>query len=140
MATKRDFKLETPGDSATQELPEPVVAPIRAAPLIAAAAHAQAQASTDTQGTAELSNEAKENLLRRQIAETQGLIGHDSALSWGHLQTAAAVKEGYSASVEAEKDLPHSDEIDPSKIKTPVLSKQGWVLPLIDPRVALRPR
>lgn len=29
-----------------------------------------------------------------------------------------------------EADLPHQDDIDPSKLKSPVLSKQGWVLPV----------
>lgn len=28
-----------------------------------------------------------------------------------------------------EADLPDQDTIDPSKLKSPVLSKQGWVLP-----------
>lgn len=74
---------------------------------------------------------AKNETLREQLANTANLIGSPAALNWDHLNGASAVQVGYKP---VGPDLPDQLDVDPETIQVPVLSKQGWVLPTIDPR------
>ena len=73
----------------------------------------------------------KELTLRQQLVETAELVGSPAALDWGHLNGAMAVQAGYAP---VGPDLPDQLDVDPQTLKAPVLTKQGWVLPVNDPR------
>lgn len=118
-----DVILETPGDSATATAsfgdPEAAQAP---EPPPAAS-----EPPPDTPSTVA----EKEASLREQLIATAHLVGSPAALNWDHLTGAAAVKVDYKP---IGPELPDQLDVDPHTITAPVLSKQGWVLPINDRR------
>lgn len=106
---ENDLILEVPGEAIARSAPTPVEPP------------------PDTPATVA----AKEATLREQLLATAGLIGSPAALNWDHLNGAAAVQANYKP---VGPELPDQLDVDPATIKAPVLTKQGWVLPLDDPR------
>jgi hypothetical protein len=75
---------------------------------------------------------SQEQTLKSQLVDTAKLVGAKEALDWGHLTQAAAVKTG----APQEPELPDQSDIDVAKLTVPVLTRQGWILPLPenDPR------
>lgn len=94
--SKRDVKIETPGDPVDAE-------------------------------------QAKGVLLAKQVKEVAKLVGSKDALDWQHLNQAEAVKPGY---VPIEDTLPTEDDALTlaNESGKPVQSRNGWVLPVNDPR------
>lgn len=75
---------------------------------------------------------AKDAALKDQLEATSNLVGSSSAVDWSHLNGAMAVQPGYRPEGPS---LPDEADVNPATITEAVLTKQGWVLPLHDPRV-----
>jgi len=76
----------------------------------------------------------KDNALKSQVAAIAADIANGSkdAVDWSHLNQAAAAAGA--GQVVTEPALPDESDVDPAKIREPVLSRQGWVMPADDPR------
>lgn len=72
----------------------------------------------------------QETKLKAELAETAKLVGAPGALDWSHLNQAAVIQNGSVAGPE----YPDQSQVDAATLREPVLTKQGWVLPLNDPR------
>jgi len=131
MASKRDVKIETPGEptpDAPAEAPEPASNALRAGEASQPAREAQSGKSSDLTA-------AQEVTLAADLAKTRLLVGNGQALDWSSLNHGlpAAV-----AKPDPDAGLPES--ADPKSIKAPVLTKSGWVMPEHDPRARTGPR
>lgn len=78
--------------------------------------------ATETTGHAEVSETVvvEKSTLEALMAQVATLSAKVSGME-------SAKQAGRPATAKVE--LPHADSIDPTKIKSPVLTKQGWVVP-----------
>jgi hypothetical protein len=73
----------------------------------------------------------KKRELDRQVALVAKDLreGSKGALDWSHLTNPAALQSQVNTYVDPDKDLPHPDDVDWSKVKgDKILTKQGWLL------------
>lgn len=74
----------------------------------------------------------KEATLKQQIAATASLVGSPDAIDWSGLTQADAAKG--LLPVDEENKLPDQSAVDAETITEPVLTRQGWVVPVHDVR------
>jgi hypothetical protein len=65
-------------------------------------------------------SDAPDEIVEVPKAQLDALLARVAAL-----ETAAPVARR----ANPDADLPHQDDVDPATIKSPVLSKQGWIVP-----------
>lgn len=122
MTSKRNVKIETPGEASAdsaRESSEDYPAEAKAAPTAA-----DTSQLTPTQ----------EVTLKQDLIKTAKLVGSNDALDWSSLNNGLTPS---TAKVDPEAHLPTADSVDPAKITEPVLTKGGWVLPLNDKRARI---
>jgi hypothetical protein len=107
----RDVKLEVPGGQTSTPVETAVETP--------------AAAASDAALTPQQDSD-----LRSQLIETAKLVGDGKALDWSSLNQSEAIAKG--GKLDPDAGLPES--ADAATITEPVLTRNGWVLPINDPR------
>ena len=102
---------KVPGQSAQPEAVEETTAPVVVVEQAAETGSANAQPETVT---------VEKSTLEALMAQVATLSAKVSGME-------SAKQAGRPAAAKVE--LPHADSIDPTQIKSPVLTKQGWVVP-----------